>query len=381
MRFLAATLLALACAAALRADEEPAADPQTGASAPQAASENSAPPKWFETISISGFIDGYYAWNVDQPRSHENFVPGTGTTAKRADEINLNLATLEIVRDPKPVGFHLSVVAGSGADVVHAAEPEGSGVGRHVYNNVYQASVSYNAPIGKGLLLEAGIYPSHIGFEGFFSKDNWNYTRGWMGEFSPYYQTGIKASYGFNGHWSAQLHVVNGWQTIADNNEAKSVGTQIAYTGGRLSAAFNTLVGPELPNDNKHLRALGDLVATYKPVSPLSLGFSLDRGRQDLPGNNAANWLCASVWSRYAVDDRHAFAMRAEKFRDPDNGISGFAQTLTGATLTYEYRPAPSLILKLEGRHDHSTAPVFAKGNGATTRSEALALLSAVVTF
>jgi hypothetical protein len=323
---------------------------------------------------VRGFVDGYYAWNANQPSSHQNFVSGTGTTAARANEFEINLAAVEFVKDPKPVGFHLSLVAGNGSDIVHAADPA-----RDTFRYIYQASAGYKA--SDRLTLEAGIYPSHIGFEGFYSKDNWNYTRGWMGEFSPYYQAGIKASYVWNDRWSGQLHLLNGWQTIGETNDAKAVGTQIAFSGSRLGATFNTFVGAELPNDNKHLRLFGDWVATYKATSNLTLAASLDRGRQQLPGDTNANWLGASLWSRYTFDDRHAFAARVERFRDPDNGISGTPQTLTGATVTYEFRADKNLIVKLEGRRDHSTAPVFRKGNDSMSNNETLVVAGAVVTF
>jgi hypothetical protein len=298
-----------------------------------------------DDIALHAFVDGYYAWNSNDPASHESFIPGTGTTAKRANEFNVNLAAVELVKDAAPVGFHLSLVAGSGADVVHAAESEG-------FRHVYQASVIYKP--NERLTLEGGIFPSHIGFEAFFSKDNWNYTRGWLGELSPYYQTGVHAGYQFSKQWSGELHVLNGWQLINDNNGAKSIGAKIAYGGNRVSASLNTLDGPELPNDNHHWRHFGDLIATWKATPKLSVGGSLDRGHQQL-----ANWLGLGLYGRYAIDNRHAVAVRAERFRDPDNGISGFAQELTEATVTYEVRPTPNLILKLEGRRDRSTASVF----------------------
>lgn len=338
-------------------------------------------PKWFDIVSIHGFIDSYYARNDNSPQSHENFIAGTGTTAKRANEFNINLAAIDIAADPKPVGFHLSLVAGNGADVVHAGEPQGSAVGKDVYRYLYQASLSYEAPIGKGVLIEAGVYPSHIGFEAFYSKDNWNYTRGWLADLSPFYQTGVKASYAFNSHWSGQLHVMNGWQIIGENNDGKSVGTQIAYNADRLSASFNTFAGPELANDNKHLRTFGDLVATWKTTPKLSLGISIDRGRQALPNDRAASWLGVAGYGHYAFDDHHAVAVRAERFRDPDNGISGIAQTLSEATLTYEHRPAGNLILKVEGRRDHSTTSVFARGADRTSPNQTVIVIGAVATF
>ncbi len=331
------------------------------------------------TFHFGGFVDGDFAWNANRPDSHDNFVPGTGTSAKRSNEFALNLAELELSRDAAPVGFKLSIVAGNGADVVHAGEPQGRDTVRHLY----QASLIYKAT--DRLTLEGGVYPSHIGFEGFFSKDNWNYTRSWLGEFSPYYQTGVKASYAFNSHWSGQVHVLNGWQIIGENNDGKSFGTQIAYSSDKLSASFNTFVGPELANDDSSLRELGDLVVTYKATPKLSLGGSIDRGRQDYPGDVAADWTGVAGYARYAMNDRAALVVRVEQFDDPDsgisNGISGTAQKLREATVTYEVRPADSLILKLEARHDRSTAAVFKKDADAFNKRQTLVIFGAVVTF
>jgi hypothetical protein len=307
--------------------------------------------------TVDGWMDGYYAYNNAHPDSQLNFYPGIGTTGERTDQLALNVGALEIAHDPKPFGFHLTLVAGDSADVVHAGEPQHR---HHPVRNVYQASVTYDAKV---VQLEAGVYPSHIGFEGFFSKDNWNYTRGWLAELSPYYQSGIKISRAINSHWSAQVHVLRGWQNISDSHAPTAIGTQIAYGDARLSASFNTYLDPH--------RKFGDLVATYKATPKLSLGASIDRGRQ-LP----ANWLGLATYARYAIDDRNAVAFRAERFRDPDAGISSFTQTLSEETLTYEVRARKHLILKFEGRRDHSTAPVF-----NNSMDQTLAIASAVVTF
>jgi len=315
---------------------------------------------------IHGFVDMYYARNSNHPGDHHNFILGTGTTAEHANEIALNVASFEVLRAPKPFGFHLNVIGGDGANVVHIAEPRR-------FRNIYQASVSYSKD---KLTLEGGVFPSHIGFEGLFSKDNWNYTRGWLGELSPYYQAGVKAAYAWNDRWSGQLHVLQGWQLIHDNNHAKSVGTQIAYSAGRLSASLNTLIGPELADDDTDLRLFGDLITTYNVTPKFSVAGSVDRGRQELPGNASANWLGASVWARYAMNGRHAVAGRLDRLRDPDNGISGFAQTLSSATLTYEFNPTKNLIFKVDARRDHSTAAVFSNRN-----NENLLIFGAVARF
>lgn len=214
-------------------------------------------------LTLHGWIDAYYASNPAHPRPRLNFFSGIGTTAHHANQPALNVAAFEIAHDPKPVGFHLILIGGDSADVVHSGEQHRD---RHTIRNLFQATVSYNAPVGRGLALEAGVYPSHIGYEGFFTKDNWNYTRSTLGELAPY--------------------------------------------------------------------------------------------------------------ARYALNDRHPFALRAERFRDPHAGISGFEQTLTEGTFTYEHRPSAHFILKFEGRRDHSSAAVF---NGS--RNQRLAVASVVATY
>ena len=277
------------------------------------------------------------------------------------------------MREPKPFGFHVILVGGDSTDIVHMFENHPD---NRLIRNVFQASVTYTAPVGRGLGLEAGIFPTQM-MDTFFSKDNWHYTRGWLGELAPYYETGIKASYAWNDRWSGQLHVMRGWGRIEDNNSAPAFGTQLRYDVKRWSMTFNTFVGPELPDDNVHLRKFGDLMFMFYPAPKLAVGTSIDRGRQEMGDDMpAANWLGVSAYSRYAFDDRHAFAVRAERFRDPDGMASGFAQTLTEGTLTYELRPTRHFIFKLEGRRDHSTAPMF---NGS--RNQTLAIASGVAVF
>ena len=128
--------------------------------------------------------------------------------------IKLDLAAVELAKEAAPVGFHLTLAAGDAADIL--------------YRHVYRASISYKP--NERLTLEGGIYPSHIGFEGFFTKDNWTYTRGWLAELSPYYQTGLRGAYQFSKQWSGELHVLNGWQLVDDNDRAKAIGAKIAYT-------------------------------------------------------------------------------------------------------------------------------------------------------
>jgi len=144
-----------------------------------------------ERLTFAGFADLYYAFN-DNHRGWRQLHPGTGTTAKRANEFAVNLVEFEVSATPEPVGFKIAV--GSGMRPMWSTLRKSPRRDRSdTWENLIQASVMYATHVG-GTDLRGGIYPSHIGFEGFLSKDNWNYTRSWMGEFSPYYQTGSRSA-------------------------------------------------------------------------------------------------------------------------------------------------------------------------------------------
>ncbi len=335
-------------------------------------------------VQLHGLVDVYATWNPNQPFDRNNFESGAGTTAQKANQLGLNLAAVDVSLDANPVGFHVVAVAGTGTDVVHGGELHPDNV-----RNIYQASASYKLNVGRGVTFELGIQPSHIGNEVFFSKDNWNYTRGWMGEFSPYYQTGLKIATSLDEHWSGQLWLMNGWQNIEDNNSGKAFGTQVAYAKDALGFSVNTFFGPELPEDEAHWRSFLDFVGTLKISSNVQLAGSLDLGEQRRPGLPPARWQGASLWlrtllSKSSSSSSHssALSLRAEYFHDPDAAVSPVLQTLVGETLTLEVRPHPQLILKLEGRYDHSTAAAFGGPDGLLTkRHELLFILGAVATF
>ncbi|WP_164011025.1 porin [Pyxidicoccus trucidator] len=354
--FLCSVLLAQS-EPALRQPAPPLAE-QVPEAAPLAAASEA--PGFLSRLKLEGGVDAYFGYDFNRPADSATFIPGTGTTAKRHNEVSINLASLGVSVAPEPVGLKVLLGFGTAMDVVHLAEPEGDSTGPDVWRHVQQASLSFaTGP----LALEAGIYPSHIGLESFQSQLNWTYTRSWMGELSPYYQAGLKGTWTFDDNWSAQLHLINGWQTIAENNPGKALGTQVAYAGERLSAAFNTFLGEE---GSDGTRLFVDGVATYRVTESLSLAATVDAGRQSRPAQDAAWWYAAGLNARVRLSEPVAVAARVEVYRDEDGLITGTAQTLTGGTVTLEVRPEEHLTLKLEARHDRSTADVFS-GHDTTT--------------
>ena len=300
-------------------------------------------------LELHGFVDAYYGFDSNHPADHVSFAAGAGTTAQRAGELRLNLAALDVLLDPRPVGVHVSLGYGTGIDALHAAES--------FLGPVYQAYATVR--VGR-LVLDAGIFSSHVGFETFFSKDNLDYTRSWMGEFSPYYEAGVRATYSFDDRWSAQLLLLKNWRARSPRRSASRPSLR------------GTLIGPELPRDDTHFRFFGDLVAQIRVLEWLTLAATADAAFQQ----PSTHWAAAAAYARAALSKLVALAVRVEQFSDPDGAISGMAQTLREGTATLELTPFERLVLKLEARHDWSTAPIF-----HTLTDETLVIASAVASF
>jgi hypothetical protein len=323
--------------------------------------EGPGAPSPLSRLRWEGGVDVTYALNPRRPAERVNFPSGTGTSGKRANEVSLTLASLGVTLPAEPVGFRVLVGVGSALEVVHAAESPGEGVGPAALQALQQASLTWKA--SERLQLEAGIYPSHIGLESLQTQRNWTYTRAWMGELSPYYQAGVKAALQLSEAWSAQLHLLNGWQRVGEalvpgraGAATPALGTQVAYAHGGLSASFNTFVGEEAGA----LRLFGDVVASWQATGALQLAASVDGALQGREGPGApARWAAAALNGRLRLLPALWLAARAEVFLDADGAISGTAQRLAEGTLTLEARPTPLLALKLEARRDVSSAPVF----------------------
>ena len=74
--------------------------------------------------------------------------------------------------------------------------------------------------------------PSHIGWEGAVSKDDWTLTRSVAADNSPYFESGVKIGYtSKNEQWYLSALILNGWQRIhrVDGNSTPAFGTQITY--------------------------------------------------------------------------------------------------------------------------------------------------------
>lgn len=341
----------------------------SSAVAPAASSPaaGSVPPSVLSQVlgstSLSGFIDTYYGYNFNQPKSQ--------TTALRAfdapsNQFALNLIEINLDKPPDPtnsrLGFRLGVGFGQAMNVVNSTDPAGLGFAQYLK----EAYISYLAPLGKGLQVDVGKFVTPHGAEVIETQDNWNYSRGLLFLYAiPFYHYGARAKYSFSDKYSLTGFLVNGWNDIADNNTGKTVGATFAWSPSKkVTLSQGYMAGPESFGTNQHWRQLSDTVLTYSPTSKLTTMMNFDYGRGDrIAGlNRPVFWTGAAGYVRYAFNSNSLAAVRYEYYNDHYGFTTGTAQHVQEFTGTLQRTMAHHLITRLEYRHDLSNRPVFTKG-------------------
>ncbi len=383
----ASILLAVSCPPAFARQ---APDPASPSSAPT----DTPPAPWYRAISFNGMVSTSYVADLSSPASRT--IPFRVFDASDRT-ISLDVVELVVQRPvsrPGDAGFRADLTFGSSVPHVTAS----AGLFRNESGeagdfDIHQAFLSYIVPAGRGLRIDAGKFITPFGYEVIEGYDgfNDNHSRGLLfGYAIPFTHTGVRLSYPLTDLVSVQLHVVNGWDNVRDNNSGKSIGAQVAATPSpRVTLTANYMGGPEQAGDDSHMRHLVDLVATVKPVPALALTANYDYGAEagvSLPetaggGVRDVTWQGIAAYARWILSARTALTLRGEWFDDPQGARTGFTQALKEITLTPEFRPHPMLVVRGDLRRDWSDRAVFARSDGSFGRSQVTLSVNALVVF
>jgi hypothetical protein len=137
----------------------------------------------------------------------------------------------------------------------------------------------------------------------------------------------------------------------------------------KFSVTEHYLIGPEMPDTDKHFRQLTDSVATYNPTSKLSLAANLDYGPGDMPVGflNPVWWSGVVGYLRYAFTGSVALSIRYEYYDDHTGFTLGTAPAhINEVTETFEKTILKNFITRLEFRYDEADQPIFAKASTLT---------------
>jgi len=218
----------------------------------------------------------------------------------------------------------------------------------------------------KGLTVKGGKFVTLLGAEVIEPWLNFNNSRSLIYTFSePATNTGVLLSYPITDKISVTGGPVAGWDTVGSNNNGWSgMGGVTWVATDQVTLAANAIGGPSQNNNIGRKRVVGDFIATYKPLDPLTLQLNYDVGHEDkaaLDGGNAS-WMGASGIVSYNFTDRFTGSGRLGFFNDTDGARTGAKQTVYEWTATAKYLVTQHLYALAEFRQDLSNHDVFQAG-------------------
>jgi len=350
------------------------------------------PPGWH----YGGFIDLGYSLDFNFP---ENHLFRNRSTTPRVNELDLNMGAVYLRKDASeqsrwgmelmPQGGQDALNFGFGTNLPHL---EGSSWLRQFG----LANMSYLAPAGNGLTLQAGIFNSFIGYESLWAKNNFTYTRAWIADYSPYLMLGANAQYTFNDQWAGAIFVVNEYFHLQNANSLPSYGGQVSYKPTSQWLFKETLYyGPDQSDTSLEFwRVFADSIVEWKG-DDVTVALDHQIGTQKsatAPGNPRQFYMGGALSARWHIEGPWSVAVRPEFYWDRNGLQTGAQQFVKAITTTAEYRLPykwTNTILRLEHRFDESTGADggFFKGNEVSpgviglTGAQHLLIFSAIWTF
>ena len=316
------------------------------------------------SLGIGGFIDVFYVYDFNRPPG--DFRQEFLFNHNRHNEFNLNLGLVGLDLVHPKYRAKLTLQTGTYANDNYAAEPG-------VLKNIFEAWAGVSLNKANTLWADAGILPSHIGFESAISMDNLTLTRSISAENSPYFLTGVRVSYTAKEHWYFAGLMVNGWQVIqrVTGNSLPSFGTQVRYTTSEdLTLNWSTFIGTEDPDLTRRMRYFSNLYGQFRVTERLRLVAGFDLGLQQENKGSAAYdlWFTPTVIGQYLLGPHWKTALRLEYYADP-NGVKipvddpeGFRTA--GISWNVDYTPVPNVACRIEARWLESREPVLRADDG-----------------
>lgn len=330
---------------------------------------SSSAQKLDSAITMSAYVEMYYSFDLAQPENHLR--PGFFYSFNRHNEVNLNLGMVKLNYAKNNVRGNLALMAGTYPQYNLAAEPE-------LLRSVFEANAGVKLSKKKELWLDAGIMPSHIGFESAIGKDCWNLTRSLLADNTPYYEAGARVSYTSpNSKWYASGLLLNGWQRIArvDGNNTPAFGTQLTYKPNSTTTVnWSTFIGNDKPDSVSQLRIFNNLYAQFQVTERLGLILGCDIGMEEAAAGDSTNmFITPIVIPRFKINDKTYVAARWELYQDKDGVIiatgtpNGF--NTMGYSLNFDRWVSQNVLWRVEARMLQSEDKVFADADGKATES------------
>jgi len=327
----------------------------------QSAEQTATPEQAPKTLwKYNGFLDAGYLLDVNHPANQ--LFRDRGTTF-RVDELDVNMAGAGVKKDATPDsrwGMEFSVQGGKDSANFGFSATAPNVNGSDALRHFGAGNVSYLSPVGKGLTVQGGLFSSLIGYDSLYAKDNFNYTRPWGADYTPYLMFGVNASYPFSKKITVTGFVINDYFHLAHPNNVPSFGGQLSYSATEhLNFKETMLYGPHQSDTSLEFwRFFSDSILEWKKERfTTAFEYQIGAEKVNVPGTPRALWMSGQLPFHRVIRGPWSATVRPEFAWDRDGRWTGSKQTIKALTNTLEYRVAywkTNTIARVEYRVDDS---------------------------
>lgn len=371
--------------------EEQTSSTDQGAQSParQAAQPVSEPPNKADVsdpdrkFTLGGYLEGFYQYNFNNPGNGISNYRGYDT---RHNTFTLQNAVLDAGFRAYDLTARIALQTGHLPSTVYGQETrlggtDGAGpTDDTLWRFLQRASAGWQAT--KSVLFEAGLFTTSYGVETIAVKDNWNWSRSNQSLRLPNYQTGVKATFSLSEHFDLSTGVFNGWNTVVDNNDEKSISVQGIYKVDKsMTASLAYFGGIERTGgapEGRPWRHYGEGFVQIDATDALQVAADASGGWEAT--RFGTHWFAgAALYGRLKMTEHLFGVLRGDRvWEDVAANASGSsspilfpAKHVTSGTVTLDYRPVKGLSCRLEYRHDRAADDLYfrssVQGDGSPT--------------
>ena len=327
-------------------------------------------PKYLSALSestISGFVTASYFFNTSAPddRLSNGYLWNTRDNQFSLNKAKITLASPAVERsgDKWDAGYRTSLILGDDAWAVNTGgENQG-------FEILREAFVELNAPIGTGVNIKAGQLISLLNYEsGDGGAANNNFSQGYQ-----WYYTGngpaagVQLGYTFTDWMSVNVRMQNGmFSGPLESNDAKTFMGSFNFKPTE-TFWFNVLGFGGSEADGFELFG-ASVIGGVQATEHFNVGFEGDFFNIDMGGDDFNVW-SLGTFLNYDFTKKMGLALRGEYLKDEGTWIPGTPHRaplvppgglaasdpegdLGSITLTFNYKPLPSVKIQPEVRYD-----------------------------
>jgi hypothetical protein len=317
-------------------------------------------PSFFDSVNVSGFVAASYFYNFNDPDGDSLGGSNAPVDLLHPDSNSFSLDQLWLtvsrdVSESQRAGFKADFVYGKTASILSGDNVDGA-AGNDF--DLYQGYVTYLAPIGEGVTVQAGKFATLLGAEVAQANANWNITRGNVYNYlQPINHTGLLVSSPI-GPVSASFGVVDATRAFpalnADSNNNKAILFGLSGGGEVFSGSFTGTYGDSpASGDSDDNEYILDFIGRWVPNESFSSYLNFDYISTEVGGGNSVDGYGFAGAGRFAITEATGVAGRFE-YVSLEDDFSNDLQ-IWGITGTIDHLLAPGLTLRGEIRFDKAS--------------------------